>query len=103
LKNNNCCYIRWTLSLVQIRITSWKYTAHKYEYYKLEDDGIIMHNNRVFVPRFDELRKLMNEMHNVSYVWHGEYQNRITVVMSQYFMLGMKKGIVEYISICVWC
>jgi hypothetical protein len=32
---------------------------HKYEEYKLEEDGILMHKNRVYVPNSYELRKLV--------------------------------------------
>ena len=43
----------------------------KYEGYRLELDRIIMPNNRVYVPNFGELRKLVkNEMHIVPYVGH---------------------------------
>ena len=50
----------------------------RYEGYRLEDDGLLMHKNRVYVPNFVELRKLvMNEMHKVPYAGHPKYQKTI--------------------------
>jgi hypothetical protein len=70
----------------------------------LEDDGILMHNNRVYVPISGELRKLvMYEMHNVPCDGHLGYQKTIAIVRSQYFWPGMKKGIVKYIASCMGC
>jgi hypothetical protein len=76
----------------------------KYKEYKLEEDGILMHKNRVYVPNSHELRKLvLKEMHNVPYVGHPGYQKTIAVVRSQYFWPGMKKDVVDYIARCMEC
>jgi hypothetical protein len=32
---------------------------HKYEGYKLEEDGILMHKNKEYVPNSHELKKLI--------------------------------------------
>jgi hypothetical protein len=70
----------------------------------LEENGILMHKNRVYVPNSYELRKLvLKEMHNVPYVGHPGYQKTIAVVRSQYFWLGMKKDVVDYIARCMEC
>ena len=45
----------------------------------------------------------MDEVHKVSYEGHLGYQNTITTITRQYFWLGMKKDIVEYIEICMEC
>ena len=45
----------------------------------------------------------MNEMHNVPYAGHTRYQKTIATVRGQYFLLGMKKYIVDYIVWCIEC
>jgi hypothetical protein len=58
-----------------------------------------MHKNRINVPSLGELRNLvLKEMHDVPYVGHIGYQKTITVVRSQFFWLGMKKDVVDYIA-----
>jgi hypothetical protein len=61
-----------------------------------------MHKNRIYVPSSRELRNLvLKEMHDVPYVGHSSYQKTITVIGSQFFWLGMKKDVVDYIARCV--
>ena len=58
-----------------------------------------MHKNRTYVPSSGELRNLvLKEMHDVPYVGHPGYQKTITAVRSQFFWLGMKKDVVDYIA-----
>jgi hypothetical protein len=40
-------------------------------------------------------------MHNVPYVGHLGYQKTIAAVRSQFFQLGMKKYVVDYIFRCM--
>jgi hypothetical protein len=42
-------------------------------------------------------------MHNIPYVEHLGYQKTIVVVKRQYYWLGMKKEVVEYIVKCLEC
>jgi hypothetical protein len=77
---------------------------HKFKEYKMKEDGILMHKNRIYVPNSRELRKLvLKEMHNVPYVRHPGYQKTIAAIRSQYFWPGMKKDVVDYISRCMEC
>jgi hypothetical protein len=70
----------------------------------LEEDGILMHKNKVYVPNYNELRKLvLKEMHNIPYVGHSGYQKTIAVVRSRYFWQGMKIDVVDYIAKCMEC
>jgi len=70
----------------------------------MEEDGIIMHKNRVFVPNYYELIKLtLKEMHSFLYVGHPRYQKTIATVRSQYFWSGMKMYVVDYTSRCMEC
>ena len=65
----------------------------------MELDRIIMPNNRVYVPNFGELRKLVkNEMHIVPYVGHLGSKRTFASIRSQQFWLGMNKYIIEYIA-----
>jgi hypothetical protein len=63
-----------------------------------------MHKNRIYVPSSGELRNLvLKEMHDVPYVGYPGYQKTITIVRSQFFWLGMKKDVVDYIAQCMEC
>jgi len=65
----------------------------------LEEVGILMHKNRVYVPNSHELRKMvLKEMYTVPYARHLDYHNTIATVRSQYVWLGMKKGVFYYID-----
>jgi hypothetical protein len=76
----------------------------KIENYKLENDEILMYMGRIYVPNFQELKKLiLREMHNVPYVGHPNYQKTIAVVKSQYYCSGMKKEVVDFIVKCLEC
>jgi hypothetical protein len=42
--------------------------------YEMKEDGLLMHKNRIYVPRSRELRNfILKEMHNVPYVGHLGY------------------------------
>jgi hypothetical protein len=63
-----------------------------------------MHKNRIYVPSFGELRNLvLKEMHDVPYVGHLDYQKMITAVRSQFFWMGIKKDVSDYIARCMEC
>jgi hypothetical protein len=70
----------------------------------MEEHGLLMHENRIYVPSSRELRNLvLKEMHNVPYVRHLGYQKTIAAVRSQFFWSGMKRDIVDYIAKCMEC
>jgi hypothetical protein len=70
----------------------------------LEDDGILLFRNIVYVPSSQELRNLaLKEMHNVPYVGHPEYYKTITGIRGQYFWPGMKKDVTDYLARCMEC
>jgi hypothetical protein len=59
---------------------------HKFNYYKLKEDGILMYKGKIYVPDSNELKNVvLKEMHNVPYVGHPGYHKTIVVVRSQYF------------------
>jgi hypothetical protein len=70
----------------------------------LEEDGILLFQNNIYVPNSQELRNLvLKEMHNVPYVGHLGYQKIITDVRGQYFWPGMKKDVTNYLARCMEC
>jgi hypothetical protein len=74
------------------------------EDYKLRNDEILLYMNIINVPNSHELRSMiLKEMHNLPYVGHLRYQKTIAVVKSQYYWLGMKREIVEYIAKYLEC
>jgi hypothetical protein len=74
------------------------------EGYALKTDGLLLYNNRVYVPNDRELKlAILKEMHNVTYVGHPGYQKTVAAVKRHYFWPGMKKEVVEYIARCMEC
>jgi hypothetical protein len=77
---------------------------HKYKDYKLEEDGILLFRNRVYVPNSQELRNLvLKEMHNVPYVGHIGCHKTIKTIRGQYFVFVMKKDVTDYVTRCMEC
>jgi hypothetical protein len=63
-----------------------------------------MHKNRIYVPSSGELRNLvLKEIHDVPCARHPGYQKTITTVRRQFFWLGMKKDVADYIALCMDC
>jgi hypothetical protein len=74
------------------------------ENYKLKTNGILLYKNIVYVPIGQGLKlAILREIHNVPYVGHLGYHKIVAAVRSNYFWLGMKKEIVEYITRCMEC
>jgi uncharacterized Zn-finger protein len=63
-----------------------------------------MYKGKVYVSNSNELKNVvMKEMHDVPYVGHPRCWNKIVAVRSQYFWMGMKKEVANYISRCLEC
>jgi hypothetical protein len=76
----------------------------KMKEYEMKEDGLLMHKNIIYVPSSGELRNLvLNEIHNVPYVGHIDYQKTITAIRIQSFFPKTKKDFVDYISKCMEC
>ena len=70
----------------------------------MEEDGIITYKGRIYIPDVVDLRRVvMDEIHQAPYSGHPGYQKTIAIAIKQYFGLGMKKDIVEYISKYMKC
>jgi hypothetical protein len=71
----------------------------KIEEYKLDKDGILMYRGIIYVPNSQELKNMiLREMRNVPYAGHPRYHKTIAVVKSQYYWLGMKKEVADFIA-----
>jgi hypothetical protein len=71
---------------------------------QLEDDGILLFDNKIYVPNSQELRNLiLKEIHNEPYTGHPRYQKIVTVVRGQYFWPSMKKYVTDYLARCMEC
>jgi hypothetical protein len=47
----------------------------------MEEDGILLYRNRLYVPNSQELRKfVLKEMQNIPYVGHLGYHKTIVIV-----------------------
>jgi hypothetical protein len=80
------------------------HVQYKIKEYEIKEYGLLMHKNRIYVPSSRELRNLvLKEMHDAPYVGHPGYQKTITTVRSQFFCLGMKKDVADYITRCMEC
>ena len=76
----------------------------RYKGYKLEEDGLLTYEGRIYIPNLAELRRvIMDEIHQAPYSSHPGYQKTIATARKQYFWPGMKKDMVEYISRCMKC
>jgi hypothetical protein len=74
----------------------------KINYYELKEDGILTYRGKMYVPNSGDMKNtVLREMHNVPYIRHPGYQKKNVVVRSQYFWLGMKKEVPNYIVICL--
>ena len=63
----------------------------RYEEYKLEEDGLLTYNNRVYIPNISYLRRMvMDEIYQAPYSSHPGYQKTIATTIKQYFCPGTK-------------
>ena len=72
------------------------------EGYKLEEDGLLTYNNRVYIPNIADFRRVvMDEIHQAPHSSHPGYQKTIATSRKQYFWPRMKKDMAKYISRCM--
>ena len=75
----------------------------KFYKYRLVEDGILMHRDRIYVPNSESLKKFIyKNMHNVLYAGHSGYQKTVAAVRKQYWP-GIKNDVAEYIARCMEC
>lgn len=65
-----------------------------YKDFRLEEDWILIHKNKVHFLDSHEIRKLiLREMDNASYARDQGYQMTLAIVRKEYFLSSMKKDI----------
>jgi hypothetical protein len=76
----------------------------KVDNYKLGIYGILLRKNKIFVPNFQDLKRMIvHETHNVPYAGHPRYQKTMETIKSHYLWLGIRKEITKYIARCMEC
>jgi hypothetical protein len=76
----------------------------KFKDYKLEEDGILLFRDKVYVPNTQELRNIvLKEMHNVPYVGHPGYQEDNCSSKKPIFLAWNEENVVDYIARCMEC
>ena len=70
----------------------------------MEEDGLLTYKGRIYILDVAYLRRVvMDEIHQAPYSGHPGYHKTIATARKQYFWLGMKKDMAEYISRCMKC
>ena len=78
----------------------WKKKDHKIR----ETDGMLMQENRMYVPSNAELkRELLDEAHISAYAMHPGGTKTYHTIRPFYYWPGMKREIAEYVSRCAIC
>jgi hypothetical protein len=94
------------LALVQL-VTSYlrkEPTWMKYERYQILEEGFLTYKNRLYILNCDDLKKfIMDELHKIPYTGHTRYRKMITTTRKQFYWLGLKKDIANYLAKCLEC
>jgi len=74
------------------------------EGHELKEDGIFMYRQKLYAPNDQELKSLIfSEMHKFPYARNPGYEKTIFVIKKQYYWLGMKNKVVDFIARCLEC
>jgi hypothetical protein len=66
--------------------------------------GLLTYKNRLYIPDCDELKRfIMDELHKIPYTSRPGYQRMIKTTRKQFYWLGLKKDITEYLAKCIEC
>jgi hypothetical protein len=78
--------------------------VQRYEGYSLDNEGLLIFNEKIYVPPNDELRSLiLNEVHRTVYMAHTGVTKMKENLKPLFFWKGMKENIVSYVRICQEC
>jgi hypothetical protein len=78
--NSNQQHLKIKETLQQVNL------QHKFNYYELQEDGILTYREKIYVPNSSDLKTIVvREMHNVTYARHPRYQKTFAAVKIQYF------------------
>ncbi|XP_070679270.1 uncharacterized protein [Malus domestica] len=69
-----------------------------------ESDGMLMQEDRMYVPNNEELKKeILDEAHCSAYAMHPGGTKMYHTIRPFYYWPGMKREIAEYVSRCIIC
>ena len=72
--------------------------------FKIDQKGLIWFKDRLYIPKNLDIKLLiLNEMHKPPYAGHPGYRKMITALRKQFFWLGLKTDLVDYLSKCLEC
>ena len=70
----------------------------------ISDDGTLLYKGRLCVPSVKVLkREIMEEAHNSIYDMHPGNTKLYRTLKENYWWLGMKKDIAEFVARCLVC
>ena len=73
-----------------------------FDQYRLEENGILVHKDKVYVPNFGDVRKMvLKEMQNVTYARNSGYKKTIAIERKQNYWPRIKNDVAEYIARCM--
>eukprot|EP00253_Pinus_taeda_P035105 PITA_35105 len=104
--NLNSRQARWLamISEFDFQIRLQKGTCDQDVDYHLTTDGLMRFRDKIYVPDNSELKNLiLREFHTKSYSGHPRYQKTSTIVKKFYYWPNLKKGMVEFVAICLDC
>ena len=74
------------------------------ENFQITQDGMLVMKGRVCVPNVNDLRKaIMEEAYCSTYAMHPDSTKMYRTIKENYWWLGMKRDIVEFVSKCLVC
>ena len=66
------------------------------------EGGLFTYQRRLYVSDCDDLKRfILDELHKIPYTGHPGYQKMIMATRKQFYWLGLKKYIDEYLSKCI--
>ncbi|CAN6712631.1 unnamed protein product [Malus baccata var. baccata] len=69
-----------------------------------ESDGMLMQENKMYVPNNEELKKeILDEAHCSAYAMHPGGTKMYHTIRPFYYWPGMKREIADYVSRCIIC
>eukprot|EP00253_Pinus_taeda_P007180 PITA_07180 len=71
--------------------------------YAVDVVGILYYKKRLYVPNQNIKNLILDEFHKSHYAGHPGYQKMITALQKEYYWLGMKKDVVNYLARCLEC
>ncbi len=72
--------------------------------FSVNDDGLLLHQGRMWVPNDVELRQIiMKEAHDSLFAMHPGGIKMYKTVREHYWWMGMKRDIAKYVSKCLTC